>query len=76
MLENELLKVEEGAFMGDLLTNLYKGLPGIFGSEFCTIWTLPMLDKIFDLECLFQYRIFEDLIMSDLRTPIRNRTEK
>jgi hypothetical protein len=52
MLENELLKVEESPFMGDFLSNLYKGLPSVFGSESCAIGTLPMLNKVFDLEGL------------------------
>ena len=67
MLEDKLLEKEERPFVGDLLSDLNDGLPGIFGSELCTIWTLTMLDKVLDLEYLLEDRRGEDLLLDSER---------
>lgn len=51
--EDQLLKEQERAFMGDFLADLNKGFPCIFGGEASAIWTLSVLDEVFDFERLF-----------------------
>lgn len=62
VLEDELLEVEKGALVGDFLTDLNEGFPGILRRKPCAIWTLAVLDKVLDLE-----RLLEDRVRKDLR---------
>jgi hypothetical protein len=52
MLQNKLLKVQERAFVRNFLPNLDKGFPSVFRRQFSTVWTLPVLNQVFDLEHL------------------------
>jgi hypothetical protein len=55
--QDELLKVQKRALVRNLLSDLYHGLPSIFGSEFCAIGALTVLYQVLNLECLLQDRI-------------------
>ena len=61
VLEDELLEVEEGALVRDFLADLHKSFPGILRRKPCAIWTLAVLDKVLDLERLFEDRVREYL---------------
>ena len=52
MLQDKLFKVQECAFMRDLLPHLDKGLPGVLCSQFRTVGALSVLDQVLDLEYL------------------------
>ena len=52
MFQNELFEVEEGAFVGDFLTNLDDGFPCILGICLSTVRTLLVGYDEFDFEGL------------------------
>ena len=52
MLQDELLKVQERAFVWNFLPKLDKGFPGVLRSQSCTVGTLSVLDQVFDLKHL------------------------
>jgi len=61
MFEDELLEEQEGAFVGDFLSDLNEGLPGILCSESRAVWTLRVLYEELDLKDLFEDRCGQDL---------------
>ena len=61
MLDDKLLEEQEGSLVRDLLSDLNESLPGVFSSEPRAIGALPVLDKVLDLE-----RLFEDGIRKNL----------
>jgi hypothetical protein len=54
MLQDELFEEQERAFVRNLLPDLNERFPSIFRSEFSTVWTLGMLNEVFNLEDLFE----------------------
>jgi hypothetical protein len=61
VLENELLEVEEGSLVVDLLSDLYDGAPGVFRCELCAVRALRVGDDELDLKDLLQDSRREDL---------------
>lgn len=57
----ELFKIQKCALVGNLLSDLDKSFPSIFGSETCTIRALCVMYQVFDLEYLFEDRRCQDL---------------
>ena len=60
--EDKLFEEQEGTLMLNLLSDLNEGLPSIFCSESCTVWTLCVLDEKLDFEDLFEDRGSQDLV--------------
>lgn len=56
MFKDKLFEEQEGAFMLNLLPDLYESFPGVFSSKSCTVRTLCILNKELDLEDLFEDR--------------------
>lgn len=52
MFQDELLEVEESTLMWNLLSDLYRGLPGVFCCHSGTIWTLGTENSVGDFENL------------------------
>ena len=70
--EDELLEIEKGAFVGDLLPHLDDGAPGIGRKGLGAVGTLVVGDDVFDFEGLLEDGVLEGFLLDsdlDLHTP-------
>lgn len=67
VLEDELLQVEEGAFVVNLLPHLDHCSPGVFRRQPCALGALGTRNDVLDLEDLLENRRREDLARESSR---------
>lgn len=65
--KDQLLEVEEGAFVGDLLADLHTRTPGVCGVRFRAVGALVVGYDVLDLEALLENCAFERLHILSLR---------
>jgi hypothetical protein len=63
VLEDDLLEVEEGSLVRDLLTNLNSSAPGVVGIGLLTVGALLRGDDVFHLKCLLDDGTLEGFLL-------------
>jgi hypothetical protein len=62
VLQDQLLEEQERPFMWHFLAHLHECLPRVFRGQLRTVWTLPVLHEVLELERLLQNRVRQNLL--------------